>query len=394
MSGRSPDPRRALSSEFGPFDGRIWLNCAHQGPLPRPAQLAALEAIDLKRAPSRLSDRLFSEVPERLRKALARLLGADPAQIALTNSTSYGFNLLAQGLPWRAGEEILCVEGDFPATVLPWQPLQSDGVRIRLIDVPGARLTVERLAAEIGPRTRALCLSWVFSFFGHAIDLEGIANVCREHDVLLFVNGSQAVGARNLDVATLPIDGLSVCGFKWLCGPYATGFVWLSPRVLDALDYPNPHWLRLQTEAAASAGVDLTRRLDYALVDETSASAYDVFCAANFFNFMTWAAAVEHLLEVGVPRIEAHDQALVGQLIDSLPETFTVESPVEPAERSTLVLFSHIDRDRNSTLSAQLADHGIDIALRDGKLRVSPHLYNSSADIAAAIDILTMGRSA
>ena len=379
--------RRALSTEFGPFDGRVWLNCAHQGPLPRAAQLAALEAIDLKRTPSRLSDRLFSEVPERLRNALGRLVGADPAEIALTNSTSYGFNLLAQGLPWRAGDEILCVDGDFPATIVPWRPLERDGVRIRLVSAPGARLTAERLAEELSPDTRAVVVSWVFSFFGHAIDLETIGRVCRERDVYLFVNGSQGVGARELDVASLPIDALSSCGFKWLCGPYATGFVWLSPRILGELDYPNPHWLRLQM-AAADVGADLARRLDYALVEETAASAYDVFCAANFLNFMTWTAAVEHLLDVGVPAIAEHDQVLVDHCIESLPPPFTIESPTETPERSTLVLFSHADADRNPALAGELAAAGVDLALRDGKLRISPHLYNSTADIDIAVDAL------
>jgi selenocysteine lyase/cysteine desulfurase len=89
----------ALSDEFGPFDGRVWMNCAHEGPLPRRAQRAAVEAIELKRTPARLDDALFAEVPTRLRAALARLTNAPPEQIALTNSTSYGFNLLARGLP-------------------------------------------------------------------------------------------------------------------------------------------------------------------------------------------------------------------------------------------------------------------------------------------------------
>ena len=123
----------ALSAEFGPFDGRVWMNCAHQGPLPRVAQRAAVEAIELKRTPARLKDALFAEVPARLRAALARLTSAPPEQIALTNSTSYGFNLLAQGLPWRPGDEILCVDGDFPATVVPWKPLEHRGVEVRLI---------------------------------------------------------------------------------------------------------------------------------------------------------------------------------------------------------------------------------------------------------------------
>lgn len=377
-----------LSDEFGPFQGRAWINCAHQGPLPRSAQRAGIEAIELKRTPARLSDALFAEVPARLRAALARLVNAPPEQIALTNSTSYGFNLLAQGLPWRAGDEILCVEGDFPATVVPWKPLERRGVSIRLISAPGAQLTVDRIASEITPRTRALCTSWAFSFFGHAIDLEACGRACRDRGVMFFVNASQALGARAIDVAGLPIDALSCCGFKWLCGPYATGFAWLSPPILERLDFPNPHWLRLQQKAAGAAGVALERELDYELPAETSADAYDVFCSANFINFMAWTESVEHLLELGVGRVAEHDQSLVERLVAGLPEALTLVSPREGAPRSTLVLARHRDRERNAVIAHELEVRGIDIAMRDGKLRFSPHLYNDSADVDRVLQAL------
>jgi cysteine desulfurase / selenocysteine lyase len=378
----------ALSAEFGPFDGRVWMNCAHQAPLPRVAQRAAVEAIELKRTPARLRDGLFAEVPTRLRAALARLTNALPEQIALTNSTSYGFNLLAQGLPWRPGDEVLCVDGDFPATVVPWKPLERRGIKVRLITVPDARLTADVVAEEIRPGTRAVCASWVFSFFGNAIDLEACGRACHERDVLFFVNGSQALGARPIDVTDLPIDALSCCGFKWLCGPYATGFAWLSPQIIERLELPNPHWLRLQQKAAADEGVELDRALAYEVPTETTADAYDVFCAANFLNFMAWTASVEHLLELGLPRIEEHDQRLVERLVAGLPEAIAVESPSEPPARSTLVLGSHVARERNPTLVRELEARGIDIALRDGKLRFSPHLHNSPADVDRVLEAL------
>jgi selenocysteine lyase/cysteine desulfurase len=379
---------QSLSSEFGPFHGRIWMNCAHQGPLPRTAQLAVLEALALKTSPARIADSLFAEVPARLRAVLACLVGGRPAEIALTNSTSYGFNLLAQGLPWRKSDEILCVAGDFPATVVPWLPLERRGVRVRLLDIPQARLEPDQLADAVEPRTRAVCLSWVFSFFGHAVDLDALGRVCRDHDVLFFVNGSQAIGARPLDVSRTPVDAVSGCGFKWLCGPYATGFVWLAPRVLERLDYPQPHWLRLQLAKAAAGGVDLNRELDYSLPEETTAAAHDVFCAANFLNFMPWTASLEHLLELGVERIAEHDQALVERLVSGLPPRYELLSPPEPPARSTLVLVTHEERERNASIASELQLRGIDIALRDDKLRFSPHLHNGPGDVDRVLEAL------
>jgi selenocysteine lyase/cysteine desulfurase len=113
------------ASQFGPFDGRAWLNTAHQGPLPRPAVEASSHAAALKAAPHRIGDADFSVVPERLRALLGELVGSPAEQIVLGNSTSHGLHLIANGLPWADGDEVLVIEGDYPATVLPWQRHQQ-----------------------------------------------------------------------------------------------------------------------------------------------------------------------------------------------------------------------------------------------------------------------------
>ena len=365
---------RPLSDEFGPFDGHTWLNCAHQGPLPRSARAEAEAAIAAKVDPSRMDEESFFAVPERLRQGIARLINAASEDVLLANSTSYTLNLIAQGLEWRDGDEVICVEGDFPATVLPWMALAPRGVQVRLL--PHSDLDAEHLAEAIGPRTRVVCLSWVFSFFGDAVDLEALGAVCRDRGVWMVVNGSQAVGARTVDVGSLPIDALACCGWKWLCGPYATGFGWVSEALRGELDNPQPHWLRQSAEGRADVAID------YTLVDDDTARQLDVFANANFFNFRPLAAAVEHLLAVGPERIERHDQALVARLLDDLAGTsYEVLSPRDEPARSTLVFLSHPDRERNAEIYSSLRGAGIDIALREGRLRISPHLHNSAGDI-------------
>lgn len=106
-------------SEFGPFDERVWLNTAHQGPIPRRAVEAAARAAALKAAPHRIADDDFRAVPERLRGLLGRLVGSPAEQIVLGNSTSYGLHLVANGLPWKHGDEVLVIEGDYPAAPTP-----------------------------------------------------------------------------------------------------------------------------------------------------------------------------------------------------------------------------------------------------------------------------------
>jgi cysteine desulfurase/selenocysteine lyase len=373
----------ALDDRFGPFNGDVWLNCAHQGPLPLPARDAALDAVAAKVTPAAIADEVFAEVPDRLRDALARLIGAEVDDVLLTNSTSYTLNVVAQGLSWRDGDEVVCVAGDFPATVVPWRALERKGVRVKLIGDGDGRVDAEAVGAAIGPRTRVVCLSWVFSFFGHAVDIASISRVCRERGVWCVVNASQAVGARPLNVESLEIDALACCGFKWLCGPYATGFGWLRPDLRAQLDYPQPHWLRAQTSRG------LHRALDYAMPDERTASAFDVFCNANFFNFAPLTAAVEMLDDIGIERIAAHDQQLIDELIASLDGSkYELLSPSSGEERSTLVYLSHQDPHANERVAQGLRQRRISIAEREGRLRVAPHLYNSSDDIARLLEAL------
>lgn len=367
--------------DFGPFDGKTWINCSHQGALPRVAAEAAQEAIRWKQAPFNLTSERFTEVPGALRQTLARLLGAEPSDIVLANSASYGLHLLANGLPLRRGDEVLLVEGDFPSVILPWLGLEARGVEIRLME-PG--LTPEALESALSPKTKVLCTTWVHSFTGRALDLEAIGAVCRAHDVKFLVNGAQAVGARPIDVSATPIDALTSVGFKYLCGPYGTGFCWMRPEIRDSLEVNQSYWLAMQTADDLGKDEGLPKR-----PDDLGARAYDIFGTANFFNFMPWNAAIDFLLTKGLDHIEAHDQELVERLIAGLVQLdYKVLSPSEGPARTTLVLASHRDPSKNPAIRSAIQARGIYIALRRGHLRFSPHIYNTNEDIDDALDAL------
>jgi cysteine desulfurase/selenocysteine lyase len=362
---------------FGPFDGRAWLDTAHQGPLPNPAAAVSREWVARKANPHRLPDQEFFEVPRRLRESISRLIGARPDEVVLGNSTTYGLDLLAHALALREGDEVLLVEGDFPATVYPWLPLRRRGVEIRFLPAPGGAPDPDDLREALGERTRVFCSSWVFSFTGHAADVPALADVCREQTRVTFVlNGSQAVGAAPTDVRQLGVDALVACGFKWLCGPYATGFCWLSPGLIDQLEYQHGYWL------AQLPGDDFSRPpARYELRDDLGAAAHDVFCTANLSTFPAWATAIDLLLDRGIESIAEHDQNLVARLIDGLPSGWRLHSPRAQPERSTLVFVEPTSGADIQEKHRRLAESGIDVAQRAGALRISPHLHNGADDI-------------
>ena len=372
------------AEDFGPFEGAIWLNCAHQGALPRVAAAEAEEAIAWKRAPWNLTTERFSSVPQRLKQALGRLIGAPAEEIILGNSASYGLHLMANGMRWQAGDEVLLMHGDFPSDILPWLGLERRGVRVRLIRPKRAVLDPEELLGNITGSTKLLCLTLAHSFSGHAVDAEALGEICRVHGVAFVMNISQALGARRFSVASAPVDAVTSVGFKWLCGPYGTGFCWIRPELRESLEYNQAYWLSMQTadDLAKEPGAPVLR-------SDLGARRYDVFGTANFFNFKPWTASIEYLLSQGLENIEEYDQRLVTRLIEGLdPGRYDLHSPHSGPSRSTLVFISHKRPERNNAIYEELRARKIFIARRAGKLRLSPHLYNTRQEIDEALSVL------
>ncbi len=373
-----------FSRDFGPFDGRLWLNCAHQGPLPRVAASAAEEAIAWKRAPYHLTTERFSGVPQRLKQALGRLINAPAEEIILGNSASYGLHLLANGIRWQAGDEVLLLKNDFPSDILPWLMLAERGVTTRFIEPRNYVPQADELLASITPATRVFCATLAHSFSGYAVDARALGEVCRARGVKFVLNASQALGARPFSVADTPVDAVVSVGFKWLCGPYGTGFCWLRPELRESLRRTQAYWLSMQTadELSGEQGAP-------ALRDDLGARAFDVFGTANFFNFKPWTASVEYLLEQGIENVAAHDDRLVSTFIAGLDRShYEILSPMAGPQRSTLILISHQQPERNTAIHERLRQQGIYVALRRGRLRISPHIHLTDEDVAQALAAL------
>jgi cysteine desulfurase / selenocysteine lyase len=371
-----PDP------SFGPFQGHVWLNAAHQGPLPQVAVEAARRALEHKIAPHLIADDDFHGVPTRLRGALARLINASANEIALGNSATHGLQLIANGLSWQPGDEVLVPADDFPASILPWTVLEPEGVVVRRLSTIEGELSVELLASELTDRTKIVCVSWINSFSGRVNDVRGLGALCRERGVWFVLNASQGLGARSLDVTALPVDALSSCGFKWLCGPYGTGFCWLHPELLSQLDPHQAYWLTLAGEQWSELEELPTSR------DDLGAAAFDVFGTANFFNFGPWSAVVEHFLETGLDAIQEHNTLLIRRLSEGVDHSrWRLVNADTPPESSSMLVLEPLAESTEAVMR-RLTNARIEVAERRGRIRISPHLYNSTGDIDKALTAL------
>lgn len=370
-------------NDFGPFDGKIWLNSASEGALPKVSVAALQQAISWKVNPAYLTHQRFAQVPEKLKNALAQLLNADANDIILGNSATYGIHLLANGIPFRAGDEILVMQNDFPTDILPWLFLKEDGVVLLQLSTRAPVISPEEILRAITPRTRLICLPHVHTFSGHVVDIEAIGKICRERGIVFVVNVSQSLGYMPIDLSRWPVDAITSAGFKWLCGPYGTGFCWMRKALRESLIYRQAFWVNIMSEDELAGTGELR------LTPQKTARSFDVFGTANFFNFVPWTASIEYLLGIGIPKIAAHIDARVENFITHLDrKKYHLISKEEKPERSALIVFSHDDQAKNNGVFRVLLENNIYAAKWKGNIRIAPHIFNTDADIEKTLQVL------
>jgi len=365
------------------FEDKIWLNAASEGPLPIVSGDALKESIVWKSLPYQLDIPKFVSVPVKLKDTIARFINVNRKDVILANSASYGLHLLANGLKWNEGDEILLMQNDFPTDILPWLALKEQGVVVKQIAPKDKVLTPEELQENVTERTKLFCISHVHTFSGITLNVQSFANICRENHVHFVLNISQSAGTMPIDVEQLKVDAIVCAGYKWLLGPYGTGFAWILPELRKQLTLNRSYWVSaLSEEELQSEDVINPKELQ-------TARKLDIFGTANFFNFVPFRTSLEYLLDIGIDNIKQyHDQLIDHFLREMEPLPFTIISPLNGPSRSSLVVITHNDASKNESIHQELQSQGIYTALWKGNTRVSAHIYNSEVDLDKLVNEL------
>src|SRR5438477_4642229 len=210
----------------------IFMNHAGVSPMSERAR-AAVEAMAGQLTAKPLTSPLAMEEADRLRELLARLFTCGADHIALTRSTAHGISLLAAGLDWEPGDNVVGARGEYPANVYPWLALKDRGVEMRFAGNAGGRVEPESVLELVDGRTRVVALSQVEFWNGYRVDLETIGRECRRRGVLLAVDAIQSAGALRLDMEKMPVDFLAAGSYKWLLGPLGIGFAYWHPALIE-----------------------------------------------------------------------------------------------------------------------------------------------------------------
>ncbi len=373
-----PDYRQ----DFPDFAPTIYLDCAYQGPFPRATVGRIQQAAELKCHPERLESAEYFDLPERVRRSLAALVGADAEEIALTNSATQGIGIVAAGLGLEAGDEVVITSGNFPSNLFTWLHLRRLGVHVHVLKPSCGHLRVEDVTAALTPHTKVLALDWVSYTTGVRLDLTTLGDLVHRQGGILVVDGTQGVAALELNLHALPVDVMVVAAYKWLLGPYGTGFAYLNQKIQDRLDLPVVNWLSVKG----------SEDFDALPVDQftmpRAARVFDVPETANFLNLYGLEASLEFIGRAGVKTVTRHCTRLLDWMAEGLRrEGYQLSAAAEPEHRSTILGFHADSFEATEKLHRKLRANHVAVSLRHGMIRVSPYLYNNEADIDRLLEI-------
>ena len=381
MAGYDIEALRRAEFPWAVGGDPVYLNHASTGPLPARTVRTLAAWTDMRAEPWRITDDMEFEVMDRARELAARLIGATVDEIALTTNTSHGINIASRCLPLRAGDVVLSPDREFPANVYPWMALAREGVTYDRIPCTSAGLPDEDaiLAALDRPRVKVLTVSWVSFATGFTCDLERIGRACREREIYFVVDAIQGVGVRPLDAHACHIDILACGGQKWLLAPWGTGFAYIRRELASRLEPREIGWMAVRDSR------DFNRLVDYDLSWYDDARRFDVG-TLPYQDLAAFCASVEMLLDVPLQCIAAHVSALVDSMSSRLTAAGAmVVTPLDGAHRAGIVTVRLANAERDYQ---QLARVGLVCALREGAIRLSPHLYSTDEDIDRAMDVL------
>lgn len=361
----------------------IYLNSASTGPLPKRTLDAVHHALDLRADPSRFPDALIFQTFARGRELAARLVNAAPREIALCTNTSYGVNLAAFALPLGPGDVVIAPAGEFPANVYPWMAAaERRGFTYRQLpaDENGATPEEAILEALRDPRVRAVALSWVGFSMGHRYDLHAIGAACREQGVHLVVDAIQGLGAFELDVDACNVAILASGAQKWLLSPWGTGFTYVRE---DLVEHVPPYVVGWTAEVGSD---DFSRLLDYDLTWRDDARRFESLTLPTH-DFIGFNASLELLLEVGPADAQRHVESLANLLVEWAVERRDVElaTPVHPRHRAGIVSMRFPDP---QAVHRRLGEAGIAHSMREGLVRLAPHICNTHDEIRRTLEVL------
>ncbi|HTC11942.1 MAG TPA: aminotransferase class V-fold PLP-dependent enzyme [Acetobacteraceae bacterium] len=362
-----------------------YLNAAAFGPLSNATRAAGEKGAALKARPWELHDwqNESKAKVERARRAAARLLGAEPDDVAVISSVSYGIAVAGRVLPVKAGERVLVLQDDHSSPVLEWLGrAKEQGFEVEAVARPEDGDWTRAVLAAIGrpgaAKLAVVSISSVHWSDGGLIDLERVAVAARGQGAALVVDATHHAGMLPVDVKRLDPDFLVFPTYKWVLGPYGRAFLYVAKRWQDGVPLEQTGSGRRSMDSTASPYM---RDIHYV----PNARRFDMGERDFFITLEMAAIGMELVAEWGTAAISERLSMLTGLLAEGLPNAGVTVSPAHL--RAPHVLSLGFPEGMPKDLPARLAAEQVFVSPRLGRLRISPHVYNDEADVDRFVEV-------
>jgi selenocysteine lyase/cysteine desulfurase len=359
-----------------------YLNAASWSPLPIATQEAGRIGVARKGRPWLLAQKFPAEQHERARRAAARLIHADPEDVALISAVSYGVATAAKLIAVPAGARVLVLANDHSSAVLEWLPRAGPG-HFTVDTVPQPEhgdWTAAVLAAIARPGAPPLALASISSVHwsdGGLIDMDRVAAALRRAGAALLVDATHAIGVIATNVRTLDPDFLVFPTYKWLVGPYGRAFLYVAKRRQEGVP--------LEQTSYGRRGIASERAPYFADLDFVAgARRFDMGERDHFISLEMAAIGMELLAEWGAAAVAERLTMLTARLAEGLLAEGLGDCGVivpDAAVRAPHILSPAFRNGMPERLIERLAAEQVYVAPRVGRMRISPHVYNDEEDV-------------
>jgi cysteine desulfurase / selenocysteine lyase len=377
-----PEARAVFRRQMKIVESYVYFDHAAVAPISTPARLAMSEYLRQVESQGDVEWREWANGVEAGRKQAARLVDCKPEEIAFIPNTTFGINVIANGIPWQPGDNLVVSDNEFPSNLLPWKLLARRGVEVRII-LTEEHLDIDRMLEFVDTRTRVVAASWVHYASGYRVDLAELCERVQARGAKLFVDAIQGLGAFPLSVREIPIDFLAADGHKWMLGPEGAGILFVREEHIDWLEPIMMGWGSVQLAHDFSPDQSELKK---------QASRYEGG-SANMVGLLGFSASVGVLLEAGCHQASSGmgDAILemTGRLEDGLRSIGAMVFRPANIDRQSGIVSFELPSQESLRVRQQLLNEKIVLSVRHGRLRAAIHAYNIQDEVSRLVSTLS-----
>ncbi len=359
----------------------IYLNCANMSPVLKSVKEAGINALERRTRPWKLTDKDWFGDAEVLRKNAANIFQTSEDNVAIIPSTSYGLATAAKNIDVKTGKSIVVIEDQFPSNFYVWDDLSKKlDLKIITIKKQYDKLLTDSILEKINSETGIVAIPHCHWIDGLLIDLERISKAVKEVNAYLVLDLSQSLGVLPIDINKIDPDFAVAVGYKWMLGPYSLGYMYVSPKWHNKGKPLEYNW------STRKGSEDFSKLTAYTPDYRTGARKFDMGEFSQFNTMPMSIAALDQILKWGVENIQSSIKVLTDIISENFSNDKTYQKPLTP--NAGHIIAVPIGNRNLQSLKKKFSENKIFVSIRGSSIRISPHVYNQSSDIANLLNCL------